>query len=511
LKIESQSLDDHQVKLTVEVEAESFEQAKRRAARQIAKRTKIPGFRPGKAPYNIVQRFAGDEAILDEGLEILIRDLYPKIIEEANIEPYGPGQFNNVASLDPLTLEFTIPLMAEIKLGDYRSVQIPYELDEVTEGEVDEVVENLRRRQAIEEPVDRPAQEGDHVYLRLSGRRLDAGPEDDPTLVKERQFSAIIEKEEGDFSEEWPYPGFSRDLTGLSAGDTKTFAHTFSDDSNYESLRSVSAEFDVTVEQIKSVELPELNNEFAQTVGEYENVEALKKEIRESLEQQARETYHSDYDEQLVSEVIEGSEIKYPPQMLENEINEVIHQLEQRLKAQNLDLDTYVKTRGIGLEDLRSEATPVAESRLKRSLVLLEISQAEGIEVEKEELQAETERTLEAMTRFMSETEMRKVANEELIPNLVGNLLAEMKINRTLERLRSIAKGEFGEEAGGEERGEGEAEGDEAAGSSEETAEAPVEANAAQGDESQDEPSTDQSNEEGEMDPPLQPGEIVGE
>jgi trigger factor len=511
LKIETQSLDDHQVKLTVEVEAESFEQAKRRAARQIAKRTKIPGFRPGKAPYNIVQRFVGDEAILDESLEILIRDLYPKIIEEANIEPYGPGQFNNIASLDPLTLEFTIPLMAEVKLGDYRSIQIPYELDEVTEGEVDEVVENLRRRQAIEEPVDRPAQEGDHVYLRLSGRRLDAGPEDDPTLVKERQFSAIIEKEEVDFSEEWPYPGFSRDLTGLSAGDTKSFTHTFSDDSNYESLRSVSAEFDVTVEQIKSVELPELNDEFAQTVGEYENVETLKKEIRESLEQQARETYHSDYDEQLVSEVIEGSEIKYPPQMLESEINEVIHQLEQRLKAQNLDLDTYLKTRGIGLEDLRSEATPVAESRLKRSLVLLEISQAEGIEVEKEELQAETERTLEAMTRFMSETEMRKVANEELIPNLVGNLLAEMKINRTLERLRSIAKGEFEEEASGEETGEGEAAVDEAAGPSDETIEAPAEANTAQGDESPGESSTDQTDEEGEMDPPLQSGEMVGE
>lgn len=442
MKIETQPLEDHQVKLTVEVEPESFEQAKRRAARQIAKRTKIPGFRPGKAPYKIVQRFVGDEVILDEGLDILVREIYPKIIEEAGIEPYGPGKLENLANMEPLTLEFTVPLMAEVQLGDYRSIRFPYELKEVTEKEVDEVLDNLRQRQAIEEPVDRPAQEGDHVYLRLSGHRAEADPEIDPVLVKERPFSVIIEKEGENLSNEWPYPGFSRDLTGLSAGDERTLPHTFAEDSNFESLRGVSGEFKITVDQVKSVELPEPSDEFAQSVGEYETIEALRKEIRESLEGQASETYNSDYDDKVIAEVIEQSQIKYPPQMLENEINEVIHQLEHRLQAQNLDLDTYLKTRGIALDELRAEAGPVAESRLKRSLVLLEISQEEGIEIEKEELQSETERTLEAMTRFMSETEMRKVASQDLIPNLVGNILADMRINRTLERLRGIAKGE---------------------------------------------------------------------
>jgi trigger factor len=332
--------------------------------------------------------------------------------------------------------------MAEVELGDYRSIRFAYELKEVTEKEVDEVVDNLRRRQAIEEPVDRAAQEGDHVYLRLSGRRVEAEEDSDPVLVKERPFSVIIEGEGDVLPEEWPYPGFSRDLIGLSAGDTRNFSHTFAEDSSFESLRGVSAEFDVSVEQVKSVELPEASDEFAQSVGEYENMDALRKEIRESLESQASESYNTDYDDQIISEVIEQSEIKFPPQMLESEIDEVIHQLEHRLKAQNLDLETYLKTRGIDLAELRSEARPVAESRLKRSLVLLEISQKEGIEIEKEELQSETERTLEAMTRFMSETEMRKVASEDLIPNLVGNILADMRINRTLERMRRIAKGE---------------------------------------------------------------------
>jgi trigger factor len=443
LKIETQPLEDHQVKLTVEVEPESFEEAKRRAARQIAKRTKIPGFRPGKAPYNIVQRYIGEEAIVEESLELLVRDLYPKIIEEAGIEPYGPGKLDNMASLEPLTLEFTVPLAAEVELGDYRSIRIPYERQEITDEDVEKVVENLRRRQAVEEPVERPAVEGDRVYFKLSGRRLDVVEGEDPTLIQERSTSVVIESAENADRSEWPFPGFSRRLIGMSAGESETFRYTFPEDWDYESMRGKEAEFGVTIEQVKAIELPELNDEFAQSVGDqYADVAALQADIRAGLEGQARESYDAEYDEQILSQLLESSTVKYPPQMLDNEIEEVLHQLEHRLKAQNLDLETYRKTRDLDEAGLREEARPVAESRLKRSLILLEISQAEKIEVDKDDLQSETERTLQAMTRFMSEAEMRKLSSQELIPNLVGNILAEMRINRTLERMRQIASGD---------------------------------------------------------------------
>lgn len=443
MKIDIQPLEDHQVKLTAEISPEPLEQAKRRAAREIARKTKIPGFRPGKAPYAIVQRFVGEETILDEGLEILIRDIYPKIIEEAGIQPYGPGKFENVASLDPLRLEFTIPLMAEIQLGDYRSIRFPYEAREISDQEVDEFIERLRQRKAVEEPVERPAQPGDRVELRLQGRRLQPKEGENPTLVQERAYSTILAEEGADDSLAWPFPGFSRQLIGLSAGETKTLTHTFSEDSEFEALRGEPAEFVVTVEQVKERRLPEADGEFARSIREtYESMEDLRAEVRASLERQVLEEYEADYDEKTVNAVVEQSTIKYPPQMLEHEIEEVIHQLANRLKAQNLDLETYMKTRGIDAEGLRQEARPVAENRLKRSLVLLEIAEAEGIEIEKEELQSETERTLEAMTRFMSEAELRKVSTNDLIPDLVGNILAEMRIKRTLERLRSIAKGE---------------------------------------------------------------------
>jgi trigger factor len=456
LKIETQPLEDHQVKLVVEVEPEPFEKAKRRAASRLSRRTKIPGFRPGKAPYQIVQRHIGEEVILEESLDILLKDLYPKIIEEAEIEPHGPGKLENVVSVDPLKLEFVVPLASEVELGDYRSIRFPYEPEETTEQDVEDVLQDLRHRQAMDEPVERPAQEGDHVYIRLSAERVIAEEGQDPALIADRPQSLLIASEDDDMENEWPFSGFSRELIGMSPGDEKSLTHTFPEDSDYEALKGVTAEFKVTMEEVKSRTLPELNDEFAQSVGDYAGLEELRSEIRNSLEQQNKKTYDDDYDDKILNEVVEQSTIKYPPQMLEEEIDEVLHQLEHRLESQNLDLDTYLMTREMDKDDLREEVKPVAEKRLKRSLVLLEISKEEDVDISPDEVQAETERALDILSRTMSEKDLRKLSTEQLIPNLVGNIMVDMRISKTSERLQSIAKGEVeaSEEMAGEEPGE---------------------------------------------------------
>ena len=443
MKIETQTLDDHQVKLTVEVEAEPLEEARRRAARTIARKTKIPGFRPGKAPYNVIQRFVGAEAILDEALDILVKDLYPQIIDESGVQPYGPGKLDNIATLDPLSLEFTVPLSAKVQLGDYLSIRLPYEYQSVTDEQVDEVVNNLRQRQAIEEPAGRPALEGDRVSIRLSAQRVLVTEGVEPTLIRERPFSTIIQPEETDQTDEWPFPGFSRKLLGLRDNEFRSFSYTFPEDSDLENLRGVTAEFNFKADQVKTHRLPELNDEFAKSIGDYEDVETWGAEIHPSLEKTRLEEYNDEFDTQVINQIIEISTIQYPPQMLEHEIDEVIHQLEHRLSAQKLDLETYKKTRKIDDEGLRAEAAPVAITRLKRSLVLLEVAAAETIEVDKDDLQSETERTMEALTRFMSESELRKMSSDKLLPSLVGNIMAEMRVNLTRERLRSIARGEM--------------------------------------------------------------------
>jgi len=439
LKIDTELLEDQQAKLTVEIDDDIYEQAKRRAARKIAKRVKIPGFRPGKAPYNIVERQVGEAAIHEEGLEIIIREEYPKIIEGADIEPYGPGQLENVTSLDPLVLEIVVPMMPDVELGDYQSIRVPYEPVEIEEADIEEVIEDLRERNAIEEPVVRPAQEGDHLHIRLSGKKMNVEDESDSQLIQERTLPVFIEREDADTASEWPFPGFSRELIGLSAGDEKQLTHEFSEDSDFTSLRGVEAEFTILVEDLKKRVLPEVDDEFAQSLGDFADVEALRAEIRADLETHRTSEYLSEFDDQIIDQAIDQATIKYPPQMLENEIDEVIHQLGHRLQGDNLDLETYLKIRGIDEDGLREEARPVAESRLERSLVLLEIAQVEEIEVQPEELQHETERTLQAMTRFMSEAEIKKLPTKDLIANLAGNILADMRMDRTLQFLRSLA------------------------------------------------------------------------
>lgn len=456
--IEKENLEDQQVKLTVEVDSEQLEASKRKAAKKIARRVKVPGFRPGKAPYQVIRRQVGDEVIFEESLEILVNDIYPQVIEEAEIEPYGPGNLENVVSLDPLKLEFVVPLMAEVEIADYRSIRIPYDPPVISDEDVNAVELDFRQRQAVEETVDRPAEVGDHVYLRLSAQRYDESEENEETtesaLIEERTTSIVIADENTDTSNEWPFAGFSRELVGMSAGEDKTLVYTFPEDSPYETLREVTAEFSIQVEDVKERILPELNDEFAQSLGEYEDLSALEKDIRESLEERAIDQYNSEYDDQVLDEIVEGSTIKYPPQMKENEINNIIQQLETRLGNQGLDMDIYLKTREMDEQGLRDEAEPVAETRVKRSLILLEIARSEEIDVSETELEEETTRTLQSITQFMPESDRKRYETPEALFNITGNIYAELRMKRTIEYLRSIANGEA--EAAEEETSEAE-------------------------------------------------------
>ncbi len=447
MKIDAENLEDHQVKLTVEVDSDQLEGAKRKAAKKIAKRIKVPGFRPGKAPYQVIQRQVGDEVLFEESLEIIINDIYPEVIEKAEIEPYGPGNLENVVSTEPLTLEFVVPLMAEVELSDYHEIRFPYEPPEITDKGVEAIEEDFRQRQAVEETVDRQVEAGDHVYVKLSAKRYEEdGESEDGNLIEERSTSVIIAGEETDTSTEWPFDGFSRELVGMAPGEDKTLIYTYPEDSQFETLQDVTAEFSIKVEDIKARILPELNDEFAQSLGDYDDLEALQKDIRESLEQRSDETYNSEYDDQVLDAIIEGSTIKYPPQMLENELSNVIQQLESRLANQGLDMDIYLKTRDIDEQGLRDETTPVAETRVNRSLVLLEIARKEEIEINDEDLQQETERTLNSITRHMSDTDRNKFDTPNALMNLAGNIYAEMRMTRTLEYVRTVAKGDLEKE-----------------------------------------------------------------
>jgi trigger factor len=443
LKIATEQLDDHQVKITVEVESDEFENAKRRAARKIAKEVKVPGFRPGKAPYPVIERQVGAAAILEEAIEILANDLYPKALDEAEITPYGPGQLENVSSVDPVTLEFITPLEAVVELGDYHAIRIPYELEPVSDEDVEHTLTELRNRQAVIEPVERATAEGDQVRIMLSGTRLNPQEGDNPVLIEERSLPIIIDRQDDDVSEEWPYPGFSQALVGMQAGDEKTIVYTFPEDAHFEALRGAEAEFHIKIEQVAQRQLPELDDEFAKTVSDEDTFEKLQELIRKELGESREHDYNHAYEDDVIAAIIAGSTLKYPPQMVDRELDDLISDLENRLAQQGLDLETYLKITDKDMDAMRAELRESAEKRLQRSLVLFNVATAENIKVNPEDVQEETEQTLGYLSQTMPEKEFKKINTRGRVQNIVGNIMMDMLIRQTIARLRLIAQGQW--------------------------------------------------------------------
>lgn len=442
MKIETNFLEDHQAHLKVEFDAEQMIAAKQRAARKIAHQTKIPGFRPGKAPYGIVLRTVGEAAILEEAMEILIDDQYPKIIDESKIKPYGPGQLENVVSFDPPIFEFKVPLDAEVTLDDYHSIRIPYELPSISDSDVDHVLEDLLKRQAVLEPVERPAQPGDQVFIRLSGTRLDPEEGESSTLLTDRPMPVTISFDESGQTSEWPFPGFSQSLIGLSAGEQKSIIHTFPDDADYVSLRGKSAEFLIIVESVKSRTLPELTDEFAHSVGEYATLAALQEEIHESLVTERKEEYDAGYNDKISDELFKLATWKYPPQMLDHEVELFQDQLENRLAQQNMDMATYLKIRQLDEAGMKEEIKPLAEQRMKRTLILTEIARQQNIQVNQQELETESMRTMDRLSQMLPPDKARKTITDEFVRNMIGNIGADLLIKHTWEYLHTVTQGE---------------------------------------------------------------------
>lgn len=448
MKIESTPRDDNQVKLNVEFDPGTLEVYKQRAARELSRRMKIPGFRPGKAPYNVIVRQVGDAHLTEEALELLVDERYPKIIEESGIRPYTAGQLDNIDGYDPLVLSFVVPLEPEVKLGDYHSIRRPYEPKTIEDGDVDDVLENLRDRQAVLEPVDRPAGEGDVVTVVLKGTRDKVETKDDPEnqsaiLVDERSYQILVRDSDKVAEDEWPFPGFSQNLTGLSIGDERDLQYKFGEDFQFESLRGAEASYHFLIEDIKSRSLPELNDDFAKTVGDFATLDALKSEILSSLKEQSLDEYNKSYDDAILEELVAQSSIKYPPQMLDSEQNNVVDNLKHRLEQQGSTLELYLKTRDMDIEALKEEAKPVAQGRLKRSLALLELANMEKIQISEEELQSETSQTLHSLNQTLQAEDARRLTDPRVMNNLVGNVMLDMLAKRAEQRLREIANGSY--------------------------------------------------------------------
>ncbi|MBI3159755.1 MAG: trigger factor [Chloroflexi bacterium] len=442
MKIESEIQQDHQIKLSVEVEPTVLEESKRKAARRIAQRVRIPGFRPGKAPYNVIQKQVGEAAILEDAIDVLLEDVYPKILEEAGVSPYGPGSLQNIASMDPPTFEFLIPLEPAVELGDYRQIRIPFSEMEVTQEAIDSILDTLREQQATLEPVERPIEEGDLVYISLKAEGKDEPDEAKKTLIAERRYPIIIDKQDADVSEEWPFPGFARGLIGLDVGQDKASEYIFPEDSDIEELRGIAGIYSARVEEIKARNLPALDDDFAKSISEHDTLDALITEIRESLAAELKTTNRAQHENSILDRAVEEASIKYPPQMLEHELEHMVEDFALQLSRQGLGLEIYLKSRELDPAGLKEEMRPDAAKRIERSMVLMEISRQENIQVPEEVVKARLEETITEIKEVFSTENARRLTSAQSLENLAERIANEEVIRLTLQRLSQIGRGE---------------------------------------------------------------------
>ena len=385
MKTKAEKIDNSQVVLEVEVDPEEEENSLEEAYRRLVKKAEIPGFRKGKAPRAMFERFIGRDVLLQEAMERLVPQLLARAIEEQELEPIDQPEVE-IVQTDPVIFKATIPLSPTVELGDYKAVRIPREPVEVNDEDVTRVIDRLREEQAPWSPVERPVQIGDLVVMDVEGK---IGEEE-------------LDKREGiqyqvfaDFA--FPVPGFAEKLVGVEQGKETEFTISFPADHERSELAGNECWFKVLISEVKEKKLPELDDEFAKSVGEeFDSVDALRERITANLRGMAEEQATRGYEEQVIDAVVDQASVEYPPVLVERDIDGMIGEQERELRANRMSLEDYLTRAQMSPEQLRDELRPLATKRVTRSLVLSKVMEDEAIEVGDEEMDGEIETMAQA-------------------------------------------------------------------------------------------------------------------
>jgi trigger factor len=409
--------------LNVEVEPERLHKPLREAARHLSKRRPLPGFRPGKAPYSLVERTYGRETIYDEMLSEIGNELYQEALEQAQIEPYDQARFELV-QLEPLILKITVPAQPEATLGDYRTIRVDQPGAAVTEEEINQILAQIQDEQALWMPVERPVEMGDQVVIDA------AGTADDGTNVEQEDLT--LEVAEGLMP-----PGFGHSLLGITPGESKEFDVEYPQDFRDQDLAGRQVHFRVTVKAAQEKELPPLDDELARSVGEYETLADLRTEVGTKLLQRKEKEAKDAATEEALNALVEQATLEYPAIAVEREIDATLNSTANRLSQQGFTLEGYLNTAGRSLAQFREEARPQAETRLKRSLVLAKFAEAEGIKVEKADIDQEVEQ-MSAEFGEQADTVKAALSQEAVLRSITGDVWGR----KVLDHLLALATGQ---------------------------------------------------------------------
>ncbi|MFL7791492.1 MAG: trigger factor [Anaerolineae bacterium] len=436
MNITTEPLEGRQMRLTIELDEKETQQAMQRAVRNISRQVDIPGFRKGKAPYDLVLQRFGEDTVRKEAAEALIEEVYDKALKQEEIEPYAPAALEK-ADLDPITYTFSIPLSPVVDLGDYRDYRLKYKQAKVSKSQVEEALQDIRMQNAILELVERPVEMGDGASVSFSATL-------DGEMILQGDVAHVMVEADASY----PAPGFAKELVGMSAGDKRTFTLSLPDDFPREDLRGQGAEFSVKLMEVYDQTIPDLDDDLARTVGGFDSLKDLEKQIKDQIRLRAQQESDQEYVEQVLSDLIEQAQIEYPPVSLERELSEAVEDFKRVVKRDaKLSLEDYLRFQNKTMEEFREELMPSAEARLKRALLLGQVAQLEELDVDKEEIRVQID-AMSAPWGVRAE-EVRSSLNTEAGQQAVRSRLLA---NKAVQRLIAIAKGEM--EAGAGEEGD---------------------------------------------------------
>jgi trigger factor len=393
VKVSSTELPSRQVSLEIEVEKDRLDRAIDEAYRRLAGRVDVPGFRRGKAPRSMVERMLGHDRIVEEALDRLVPDVVNEAMQQENVEPYTRPRVESI-EFDPLRVKAVVGLAPKVELGDYKAgLHITRDEPQVGEKEIDTVIERIRASYAQWAPVERAVQLGDRV-----GIDLEASLEDrEQPLMDSKDAEYIVDPEGAQ-----PAAGFAEQLVGMQAGDEKGFTLTMPDDYREKDVAGKPADFQVNLHWVKERELPEVDDEFAQQVGDYTDVAALRSAVELQLRKSEEDRVRDKVEDEAMSKLVELSSIEFPPQLVDFQTQLMLDQFKTNVERQGLQLNQYLRLVGKEQDAFEQEIREQAETRVRRSLALDAFADAEQIAAERESTEEAAEsRSLKALARLV--------------------------------------------------------------------------------------------------------------
>ncbi|HEX2467959.1 MAG TPA: trigger factor [Solirubrobacterales bacterium] len=454
MKTEVTELPESRVRVAVGVEPEAVEKRVERAARALAGEMRVPGFRKGKVPAQLVIQRVGREAVVEQALRDSLPEWYERALLEAGITPIGDPKLD-VGDLpeEGETLEFSIEVGVRPKaeLGEWEGVEVGRAEGEVPDEAVQAELDRLREGFGSLSPVERPAASGDAVVIDYAGT-IDG----EPFEGSEARDFAVELGREGLMEE------FDQALTDASAGDELTVDVTFPDDHRPEELAGKSATFAVTVKEVREKDLPELDDDFASDASEFETLDELREEIRGRLREAIEHRVEDEYRAAAVDAAAEQAKIELPMELVHARAHEMWDRIERSLQARGIDPAAYARMQGKDRHDLINDAEPDAEKALRREATLAAVADAAGIEVSDDDLiealgPGEGKESPETMLARLRQNGRDALLRDELRLRKAADLVVERAKPIPLEQAaarEAIWTPEKGEKERGESAGE---------------------------------------------------------